>query len=65
MTSVRPAIGEAAARALDAADPLRGWRDRFDLPLGSDGQPAAYLAGMSLGAQPREARAADEAVLDA
>lgn len=65
MTSVRPAIGEATARALDAADPLRGWRDRFDLPLGSDGQPAAYLAGMSLGARPREAKAAVERVLDA
>lgn len=65
MTSIRPTIGEATARSLDAADPLRGWRDRFDLPIGSDGQPVAYLAGMSLGARPREARIAVERELDA
>jgi kynureninase len=65
MRSVRSAISESTALALDAEDPLGHWRDRFDLPIGSDGRPAAYLAGMSLGARPREAKAAVERVLDA
>jgi kynureninase len=65
MTTIRAAIGEASARALDAADPLAWWRDRFFLPVGSDGRPKAYLAGMSLGAQPVGAREAVERELDA
>jgi kynureninase len=65
MTSVTAAVGEATALALDAADPQRGWRDRFLLPIGSDGRPKAYLAGMSLGAQPVGAREAVERELDA
>ncbi len=58
MTTLKTALGEAGARALDAADPLGGLRERFALPPGRDGRPKAYLAGMSLGAQPIEARSA-------
>ena len=65
MTTIKAPIGEASARALDAADPLATWRDRFNLPIGSDGRPKAYLAGMSLGAQPVGARQAVERELDA
>ena len=56
---------EAEALALDRADPLSRYRDRFLLPEGPDGAPAVYLAGQSLGLQPRTARAAIEAELDA
>jgi kynureninase len=65
MTSIKAAVGEASALALDAADPLAALRERFLLPLGSDGRPKAYLAGMSLGAQPVGAREAVERELDA
>ena len=40
------------ARALDAADPLRAWRERFVLPQDEDGRELVYLCGHSLGAQP-------------
>jgi len=56
---------EADALARDAADPLRGYRDRFLLPTAPDGSTAIYLAGQSLGLQPRTARAAVERELDA
>jgi kynureninase len=58
---------EAEAQALDAADPLSAYRDRFllpDGPEGPDGPPAIYLAGNSLGLQPRTVRSAMEALLD-
>ncbi|MBC7448382.1 MAG: kynureninase [Hymenobacteraceae bacterium] len=51
------------ARALDAADPLRGFRDRFHLPRHSDGEPVVYLTGNSLGLQPKSAAAAVQAEL--
>jgi kynureninase len=51
------------ARSLDAADPLRAFRDEFHLPL-HDGKPQAYFVGNSLGLQPRGARGHVEEVLD-
>ncbi len=56
---------EADALARDRADPLAPYRERFLLPVGPSGEPAIYLAGQSLGLQPRTARAALEAELDA
>jgi kynureninase len=55
---------EAAIRR-DTADPAATQRDRFHLPISRDGRPKAYLAGQSLGAQPKAARAAVEERLDA
>ena len=40
------------ARALDAADPLAGFRDRFVIGTGPD-DPVAYLDGNSLGRLPQ------------
>ena len=56
---------EEDARARDAADPLSAMRDRFLIPTAPDGSPAVYLAGQSLGLQPRTAAAAIVAELDA
>ena len=48
---------EEHARALDLADPLRGFRDEFHIPLhGTDEQQ--YFCGNSLGLQPKSVRAA-------
>lgn len=55
---------EIHALALDAADPLASQRARFRLPIDGDGQPLAYLASNSLGAQPLAARDAVQAVLE-
>ena len=47
------------------SSPEPGWaRSRFTLPRAPDGSDAVYLAGNSLGAQPRAARAAVLAALD-
>lgn len=53
-----------AARALDAADPLTAFRERFHLPLTSEGRPQLYFCGNSLGLQPRSVRASLEQELD-
>ena len=50
---------------LDRDDPLRGFRERFELPRQADGHsPALYLCGNSLGPMPRAVRALLEATLD-
>ena len=41
-----------AARARDAADPLRALRARFALPRNAQGEPLTYLCGHSLGLMP-------------
>lgn len=53
---------DAHAAALDAADPLRDFRDEFLIPR-HHGEPMAYFVGNSLGLQPRGARAHVETVL--
>ena len=58
------ADGAAAARALDAADPLAVFRARFHLPLAPDGTPALYLCSNSLGLMPIDAKARIAEVLD-
>ncbi len=59
------AVDEAmAARALDAADPLAGFRARFRLPEAADGTPALYLCSNSLGLMPVDAGARIAEVLD-
>jgi kynureninase len=52
------------AAALDAADDLREFRARFDLPTTADGRPAIYFCGNSLGPRPRDARARVDEILD-
>jgi kynureninase len=44
------------AVAMDAADPLRGFRDRFFIPRQENGQEAIYFTGNSLGLMPKTAR---------
>ena len=51
------------AQRLDAADPLRDFRDRFHIPR-HDGTEMAYFCGNSLGLQPRGARAYVDEVMD-
>jgi kynureninase len=52
------------ARQLDLDDPLRGFREKFHLPLGKDGKPVIYFAGNSLGLMPKSARALVDEELD-
>lgn len=48
---------EAHARELDAADPLRGFRDEFHIPKHGDSEQL-YFCGNSLGLQPKAVRGA-------
>ena len=52
------------ALAMDAADPIRGFRDRFHMPLTEDGTEGIYFTGNSLGLQPITARGYIEQELD-
>lgn len=55
---------ESFAHDLDAKDPLRGYRDRFHVPLDKTGKPVIYFCGNSLGLMPRAAREAVTQELD-
>ncbi|MFR9805963.1 kynureninase [Pseudonocardia sp. RS010] len=59
MSAVVAPVGEDHARHLDAADPLPARRAEFHVPPAAAGPhpEAAYLAGNSLGLQPRAVRA--------
>ena len=57
------ASGESAA-AMDAADPLTAYRERFHIPKASDGNDVIYFTGNSLGLQPKTARAYVDQELD-
>jgi kynureninase len=52
------------ARARDAADELREFRDRFAMPTGSRGEQLLYLCGHSLGLMPLGARQLVDQELD-
>jgi kynureninase len=56
---------ESFAHALDAADPLRHFREQFHIPRRPDGSPVLYFCGHSLGLQPKAARGLVEQELDA
>jgi kynureninase len=60
----RFSIDEEFARQLDAQDPLRQFREKFHLPLGSEGKPLIYFAGNSLGLMPKGARQIVDQELD-
>ena len=47
---------EEFAQKLDAEDSLRHFREKFHLPLGTDGGPLIYFAGNSLGLMPKAAK---------
>jgi kynureninase len=57
-------VEEDFARRADEADPLRGCRDEFCLPVGEGGAPLIYFCGNSLGLQPKGARRIVEQELD-
>jgi kynureninase len=57
VTRINFESGREFAIAMDAADPLAGYRDRFHIPKTSAGSDCVYLCGHSLGLQPKSARA--------
>jgi kynureninase len=55
---------EAFAIQMDAADPLRRYRELFHISTKPDGQPFIYFCGNSLGLQPKGVRADVERELE-
>ncbi len=55
---------EQFSRSRDADDPLRRFRERFHIPVGTDGKPWVYFVGNSLGLMPKATRAVVEQELD-
>ena len=55
---------ESFARTMDDRDPLRDYRERFHVPKLPDGRDVIYLAGNSLGLQPKTVRGTVESALD-
>ena len=55
MTDVPFQLGKEFARAMDARDPLAGFRERFCIPKMKSGEECLYLCGHSLGLQPKSA----------
>ncbi len=56
---------ESFALRADETDALRSFRDEFHVPRHTDGAPQTYLAGNSLGLQPKATRRIIEEELDA
>ncbi len=55
---------EKCYELLDGRDELRPFRDRFLIPRGSDGKEVIYLAGNSLGLQPKSVKSHIEQELE-
>ncbi|MEK6676297.1 MAG: kynureninase [Planctomycetota bacterium] len=55
---------EGYALEMDAADSLRGYRDRFHVPRRKDSREALYFCGNSLGLQPKGAREVVHEILE-
>ena len=49
-------LGEDFAHEIDACDPLVHFRERFFIPQTNDGRECIYLAGHSLGLQPKSVK---------
>ena len=57
-------VSRDCARRLDGEDPLREFRDRFDIPEDRNGRNCVYVCGNSLGLRPKNAVGMVEEVLD-
>ncbi len=64
MSSEKFSADEEFALRQDREDPLRGFRDRFHIPLGADGEPLIYFVGNSLGLMPKATRQIVDQELD-